>query len=91
MVSLRWKLLTSGASRDLQLISFQFRVPELGSQVYTSMALLVADKLIVNTDIGECSIELCHGDITKLPKDEAVDVLVVSAFPGEPVVFCGRL
>ena len=42
----------------------------------------MVDKLSVATDIGECCIELCVGDVTKLQREQAVDVLVVSAFSG---------
>ena len=42
----------------------------------------VVNALTVQTDIGTCFIELCIGDITALPKEDEVDVLVLSAFPG---------
>ncbi len=42
----------------------------------------VVNTLEVETDIGKCFIELCIGDITALPKHDEVDVLVLSAFPG---------
>ena len=47
------------------------------------MSLLIHDEICINADIGVCKIQLCIGDITKLPKEESVDVLVVSAFPGK--------
>ena len=50
------------------------------------MALVVHDTLTLTTDNGESKIQLCIGDITKLPKQDEVDVLVVSAFPGKLLV-----
>ena len=44
--------------------------------------ILIADTLKVESDIGECQIQLCVGDITTLPKEDGVDILVISAFPG---------
>ena len=44
--------------------------------------ILVADRIIVTSDIGNCEIHLCVGDIIKLPIKDKVDVLVISAFPG---------
>ena len=42
----------------------------------------VADRIHVTSEIGECDIHLCVGDITKLQNRDKVDVLVISAFPG---------
>lgn len=47
-----------------------------------SSSLIVHDALHLKTDIGTCQIELCVGDITKLRREDKVDVVVVSAFPG---------
>ena len=52
----------------------------------SSMTLVVHDTLTLTTDNGESKIQLCIGDITKLPKQDEVDVLVVSAFPGKLLV-----
>lgn len=38
------------------------------------------DELVVTSHMGDHTIELYHGDLTDMP-DEAVDLLVVSAFP----------
>jgi hypothetical protein len=46
----------------------------------------VVNALEVETDIGKCFIHLCIGDITALPKRDEVDVLVLSAFPGDCVL-----
>ncbi|XP_068703080.1 uncharacterized protein [Montipora foliosa] len=46
-------------------------------------ALVVHDTLSLTTDNGVSKIQLCIGDITKLAKEDEVDVLVVSAFPGD--------
>ena len=56
------------------------------------MALVVHDTLTLTTENGESKIQLCIGDITKLPKQDEVDVLVVSAFPGKLLVniWCGN-
>ena len=45
--------------------------------------LIVANSIKVLTQNGECQIDLCFGDITKLKKEDKVDVLVVSAFRGK--------
>ena len=42
----------------------------------------VDDRINVTSEIGECDIHLCVGDITKLQNRDKVDVLVISAFPG---------
>ena len=44
----------------------------------------VVDRINVTSEIGECDIHLCVGDITKLQNRDKlkVDVLVISAFPG---------
>ena len=47
------------------------------------MSLIIHDTISLTTASGVSKIQLCIGDITKLPKEEKVDVLVVSAFPGE--------
>ena len=49
------------------------------------MSLIIHDTITLTTVSGVSKIQLCIGDITKLPKEEQVDVLVVSAFPGETV------
>ena len=46
------------------------------------MSLQVADRLYVLTPAGEREIQLCLGDITKLSPKDQVDVLLISAFPG---------
>ena len=47
------------------------------------MSLIIHDTISLTTASGVSRIQLCIGDITKLSKEEEVDVLVVSAFPGE--------
>ena len=44
--------------------------------------LEVRDEIQVPTVNGICKIQLSYGSVTKLSKDEEVDVLVISAFPG---------
>jgi len=39
------------------------------------------DKLVVHHKYGDRAIELYHGDLTDMPPEHAVDVLVVSAWP----------
>ena len=45
--------------------------------------LVVANSIKVLTQNGECQIDLCLGDITKLKKKDKVDVICVSAFRGK--------
>lgn len=47
------------------------------------MSVIIHDTISLTTASGVSKIQLCIGDITKLPKEEQADVLVVSAFPGE--------
>ena len=44
--------------------------------------MILQDELHVTTSDNNSTIQLYFGDITKLTKDEQVDVLVVSAYPG---------
>ncbi|XP_072037364.1 uncharacterized protein [Amphiura filiformis] len=46
---------------------------------------LVQDSIRVLTQNGECQIDLCLGDITKLKRKDKVDVIVVSAFTNDYV------
>jgi hypothetical protein len=41
------------------------------------------DSFSVEHATGARQVELFHGDLTRIPRDEAVDVLVVSAFPDD--------
>ncbi|MEP7284157.1 MAG: toll/interleukin-1 receptor domain-containing protein [Chloroflexota bacterium] len=43
--------------------------------------MLLLDKITVHHKSGDRYIELCEGDLTDIPPEHAVDVLVVSAFP----------
>ena len=47
--------------------------------------IVVADTIKVTNDIGEPEIQICVGNIIELPKEEKVDVLVISAFPDDYV------
>ncbi|XP_038064139.1 uncharacterized protein LOC119734684 [Patiria miniata] len=44
---------------------------------------LVKDSLTVLTQNGECQIQLCLGDITRLKRKDKVDVILISAFRGD--------
>ena len=43
--------------------------------------LNVHDRIYVLTPEGEREIQLCVGDITQLPVEEKVDIILISAFP----------
>jgi hypothetical protein len=45
-------------------------------------AITVQDTITVETSFGKHDIELCYGDITALPMEEKVDIIMVSAFIG---------
>ncbi|XP_063961430.1 uncharacterized protein LOC129269133 isoform X1 [Lytechinus pictus] len=42
--------------------------------------LILHDTISVKTQSGDCSIQLCFGDITKLKQEDKVDVIFVSSF-----------
>ncbi|XP_077863470.1 uncharacterized protein LOC144347221 [Saccoglossus kowalevskii] len=42
--------------------------------------IIVEDTIAVFTESGECKIELCFGDITKLKKEDAVDIMMLPSF-----------
>lgn len=39
------------------------------------------DRLVVHSERGKHNIEIYHGDLTQIPSEHSVDVLIVSAFP----------
>ncbi|XP_030852601.1 uncharacterized protein LOC100890762 [Strongylocentrotus purpuratus] len=45
--------------------------------------LIVANSIKVLTQNGECRVDLCLGDITRLPMEDKMDVIVISAFRGD--------
>ena len=50
------------------------------------------DKLVIAGDFGQQrSLELWYGDLTDMPSSEAVDVLIVSAFPNDYIPVRGTL
>lgn len=46
------------------------------------MSLTVERRLFIVTPDGEREIQLCFGDISKLPVEDKVDVIMISAFIG---------
>lgn len=46
-------------------------------------AIRLQDSISVVTSFGEHVVELCYGDITKLPVEEKMDIIMVSAFIGD--------
>ena len=48
-----------------------------------SSGLVTKDEIEVPTDHGLCKIQLSYGSVTKLSKEDGVDVLVISAFPSK--------
>lgn len=55
------------------------------------VGLLVKDSLLINGSDGVHEIQLCFGDITDLPVKDKVDVVMVSAFPGDHNSICQNL
>lgn len=49
------------------------------------------DQFIIEHATGTRRVELHHGDLTRIPPEEAVDVLVVSAYPNDYVPTSGSL
>ncbi|XP_061166247.1 uncharacterized protein LOC133175136 [Saccostrea echinata] len=49
----------------------------------SKQAITTQDSITVETSFGEHVIELCYGDITELPVEEKVDIVMVSAFIGD--------
>ena len=47
------------------------------------MSLKVQSRMYVLTSNGEREIQLCVGDITALPVEDKVDVILISAFPSK--------
>ena len=45
-------------------------------------SIRVQDSVTVDTSFGSHVVELCYGDITQLPVEEKVDIIMVSAFLG---------
>ena len=50
-----------------------------------TMALVLKEKICLTTPQGVSEVQLLFGDVTLLPMTDKVDILFVSAFPGE---FC---
>ena len=48
--------------------------------------LKVESRIYVLTSNGEREIQLCVGDITALPLEDKVDVILISAFPSKCLV-----
>ncbi|XP_062583061.1 uncharacterized protein LOC134244823 [Saccostrea cucullata] len=46
----------------------------------SKQAISIQDSITVETTFGEHVIELCYGDITELPVEEKMDIVMVSAF-----------
>lgn len=44
--------------------------------------ITIQETITVETSFGEHVIELCYGDITALPMEEKVDIIMVSVFLG---------
>lgn len=51
----------------------------------------VLDAIVVKNDRETARIELCVGDVTRMPVDQRVDALVVSAFPNDYHPLAGSL
>ncbi|KAK3093652.1 hypothetical protein FSP39_018503 [Pinctada imbricata] len=49
------------------------------------------DTIKLITELGEAEIQLCFGDITTLPVEEKMDILMVSAFPGDYTAIRGTV
>lgn len=56
-------------------------------------AIRIQNSISVVTSFGEHVVELCYGDITKLPVEEKMDIVMVSAFIGRsiPNITLGRV
>ncbi|XP_061168895.1 uncharacterized protein LOC133178163 [Saccostrea echinata] len=62
---------------------FDEKEEEFRSERMSKPAITTQDSITVETSFGEHVIELCYGDITELPVEEKVDIVMVSAFIGD--------
>ncbi|CAG2185236.1 unnamed protein product [Mytilus edulis] len=53
------------------------------------MSIRIEDTITVHTPLGEYQIQLCYGDISK--QEEKMDIVMVSAFPGDYAAVGGTL
>ncbi|KAL8619588.1 hypothetical protein ACOMHN_019644 [Nucella lapillus] len=55
------------------------------------MGLVMKSKIHLDTQLGQSEIQLLFGDITQLPKEDKVDFIFVSAFPGDYTPVSGTM
>ncbi|KAL3872816.1 hypothetical protein ACJMK2_036015 [Sinanodonta woodiana] len=55
----------------------------MAQHINMKSTLVLQDTITIETVSGKCDIQLLYGDITKLSPAEKVDIIMVSAFPGD--------
>ncbi|KAK3591628.1 hypothetical protein CHS0354_013812 [Potamilus streckersoni] len=63
----------------------------MAHHINVKSTLVLQDTITIETVTGKCDIQLLYGDITKLSPAEKVDIVMVSAFPGDYASLSGTV